>query len=123
MLNNFQITDNFNLREFECTHPEHSHVQIDDKLVELLQKLRDRLNVPLIVNSAFRCEVRNNQVGGATRSQHLYGKAADIAMRTIPLSIEEVAEIADELGFDGIGLYNTFIHLDVRGSKARWDNR
>jgi hypothetical protein len=22
----------------------------------------------------------------------------------------------------GLGLYNTFVHYDIRGTKARWDN-
>jgi uncharacterized protein YcbK (DUF882 family) len=122
-INNFQISKNFNLQEFECTHPNHRHVRVDDELVEKLQQLRDRLNVPLIINSAYRCPERNKQVGGADNSQHLYGKAADISLHTIPLQIEEIKRIARQIGFTGVGLYNTFIHLDVRHRQADWDNR
>jgi len=122
-MNKFQLVNNFNLQEFECTHPDHRHVRIDEKLVYKLQELRDILGVPLLINSAYRCPERNRQVGGVDNSQHLYGKAVDISMRTIDKDIEEVRDIAEEIGFDGIGLYKTFIHLDVRGSKARWDNR
>ena len=38
-------------------------------------------------------------------------------------AIEIVAAKCDGIGFDGIGLYDTFIHLDLRGGVARWDNR
>lgn len=32
----------------------------------------------------------------------------------------QVAAASEKIGFDGIGSYNTFTHLDTRGSKARW---
>ena len=79
--------------------------------------IRDR------INSAYRCPERNKQVGGADNSQHLYGKAADISLHTIPLQIEEIKRIARPIGFTGVGLYNSFIHLDVRENFANWDNR
>ena len=122
-MNDFKISKNFNLKEFECTHPDHHHVQVDENLVDKLQKLREALGVPLIINSAYRCPERNKQVGGAKNSQHLLGNAVDISLRTIDLPIDDLEKLADSLGFDGIGKYNTFIHLDVRGYKARWDNR
>jgi uncharacterized protein YcbK (DUF882 family) len=122
-MNNFQLSKNFNLQEFECTHPEHRHILIDDKLVEKLQILRERLGKPLTINSAYRCPERNNQVGGAENSQHMYGKAADVSLHNVAMPIEKVKELAEKIGFDGIGLYDTFIHLDVRGYKARWDER
>jgi len=122
-MNNIQISKDFNLKEFECTHPDHQHVQIDEQLLENLQQLRDFLNVPLIITSAYRCEERNRQVGGSKNSLHKQGKAVDILLSTIPVDIDDLEEIAERLGFDGIGKYNTFIHLDVRGYKARWDER
>ena len=122
-MNNFQLSKNFNLTEFECTHPGHRHVRVDDKLVEKLQILRDRISKPLTINSAYRCPERNKQVGGAENSQHMVGKAADVSLHNVAMPIEKVKELAIEIGFDGIGLYNTFIHLDTRGYPARWDNR
>lgn len=122
-MNDFQLTENFNLQEFECTHPDHNHVQLDEVLLEKLQELRDFLGVPLIINSAYRCEERNKQVGGTRNSLHKEGKAVDISLSTIPVHIDGLEEIAEHIGFDGIGKYYTFIHLDTRGYKARWDNR
>jgi uncharacterized protein YcbK (DUF882 family) len=122
-MNDIQISKNFKMSEFECTHPDHRHTRIDEELLDKLQQLRDRLEVPLIINSAYRCPERNKQVDGAEYSQHLYGKAVDISLHTIPLQIEEIKRIAKQIGFRGIGLYNTFIHLDVRHRPAEWDNR
>lgn len=122
-MNDIQISKNFKLSEFECTHPDHNHVQVDEVLLEKLQKLRDYLGVPLIINSAYRCDERNRQVGGSRNSLHKEGKAVDISLRTIPIGINELEELAEEIGFDGIGKYYTFIHLDTRGYPARWNER
>jgi len=121
-MNDFQISKNFNLQEFECTHKDHRHIRINEDLVNKLQELRDYLGVPLIINSAYRCPERNSQVGGATRSQHLLGNAVDISLKTVD-NRKKLMELAETIGFNGIGEYNTFIHLDVRGSKARWSKR
>lgn len=48
------------------------------KLAGVLQKIRDTFGMPIIVNSAFRCERLNKAVGGATNSDHKYGCASDI---------------------------------------------
>ena len=37
-----------------------------------------RAGGPIIINSGFRCEAVNRQVGGVKNSQHLIGQAADI---------------------------------------------
>ena len=122
-MNDFKLSKNFNLSEFECTHKDHKHTQVDEELIEKLQLLRDRLGVPLTINSAYRCPERNKQVGGSKNSLHMAGKAVDISTHNIDMDIDALEVLADHLGFDGIGKYNTFIHLDTRGYKARWDNR
>lgn len=114
MINDIKIAENFNLKEFECTGNGHHHVIVDNKLVEKLQVLRSFLNKPLYVNSAYRCPERNEEVGGAKKSQHLTGKAADISLRNLEINIKKLSKKAAEIGFTGIGLYNSFIHLDVR---------
>ena len=120
-INNFQLSENFNLQEFECTHPEHRHVKVDDELVNKLQELRTELGQALIITSAYRCPERNEQVGGAEQSQHLKGTAADVILNNLNYDIKEIADKAKEIGFTGIGLYNNFIHLDVReGRPAKW---
>jgi uncharacterized protein YcbK (DUF882 family) len=123
-INDFQISENFNLQEFECTHQNHRHVQVDLELITKLEKLRKRLGLPMIVNSGYRCPKRNQQVGGAEKSQHLLGKAADISLHNQQLDIDIIFNIARKIGFKGIGLYDNFIHLDVRdGNFATWNNR
>lgn len=52
-----------------------------NKLVEnVLDPLREKYGKPIMVSSGYRCEKLNKAVGGAAKSQHLTGKAADICV-------------------------------------------
>ena len=44
----------------------------------VLEPLRKRFGQPIYVNSGYRCQELNRAVGGAVKSYHLYGRAADI---------------------------------------------
>lgn len=44
----------------------------------ILQPLRDAIRTPVHVNSGYRCLRVNTSIGGASKSQHLTGHAADI---------------------------------------------
>ena len=53
------------------------------KLVtEVLDPAREQLGIPITVNSGYRCRKLNAAVGGARRSYHLQGRAADITTRS-----------------------------------------
>lgn len=100
---------------------------ITDQSLDKLQRLRDRLNTPLTLNSAARCEQHNKDEGGASRSRHIshmfnHSCAFDVV---IPpgLTCDELVGEAEEVGFKGIGRYDTFVHVDDRSFPARWDKR
>ena len=121
-----KLTNNFNLSEFQCKcgckMPEFVKENVKE-LAENLQVLRDVVG-RIDLTNAYRCKEHNADVGGATNSQHIKGKAADIKSNT--LSPSEIASITDDLmksekfKLGGIGIYNTFTHVDIRGYKARW---
>lgn len=95
---------------------------IDKRLVDVLDRIRERLGVPITVNSGYRCPEHNAEVGGVPDSQHVLGTAADITYDGV--DVDYLAEIAEECGADGIGKYyhQDFVHVDVRGYAARWDD-
>jgi uncharacterized protein YcbK (DUF882 family) len=125
-----QLTKNFNLSEFECKcgceMPEDVKENIKD-LAKELQLVRDTVDIAFTPNSAYRCPKHNQIIGGVKTSQHILGKAADIKIKGIEPS--EVADLVEDLmengkfKMGGVGRYNTFTHVDIRGKKARWDNR
>ncbi len=120
MINDIKISKDFLLSEFQS--PDTHTVKLDPRLVNLNQAFRDRVGIPYTPNSAYRTPEHNKRVGGSPKSQHLTGKAIDIPLLK-GYTIEEMAGIAEELGFTGIGLYQNFIHVDTREGKARWDFR
>ena len=119
-----QLSTNFSSTEFDC-HGKGccSTTQVDEKLVEYLQKIRDHFGKPVTITSPYRCEVHNRRVGGATKSYHMQGRAADIVVQGV--SSREVAKYAESIGILGIGLYETsndgyFTHIDTRTTKSFW---
>lgn len=102
-------------------HPILDHI-IDKRLVDVLDRIRERLGVPITVNSGYRCPEHNAEVRGVSDSQHVLGTAADVTYDGI--DVDTLAEIAEECGADGIGKYyhQDFVHVDVRGYAARWDD-
>ena len=119
-----KLSENFNVSEFACKGSGCcSTVQIDEKLVEYVQKIRSHFGVPVTINSGYRCPTHNKRIGGATNSYHARGMAADIAVRGV--APKEVAKYAESIGILGIGLYETdsdgyFVHVDTRTSKSFW---
>ena len=47
-------------------------------VANVLDPAREKLGKPITVNSGYRCRHHNEAVGGAVKSQHMAGEAADI---------------------------------------------
>ena len=117
-----QVSADFKVREFRCRDGS-DEILISDRLVELLQKLRSHFGKPVILNSAYRTQTHNASVGGSPKSQHLLGNAADIVIEGVsPLETAQYVEFLQPTS-GGIGVYQTFTHVDVRTGRSRWDNR
>lgn len=117
---NKKISTNFRVREFACSDGS-DPIFVDSELVSVLQKIRNHFGASVTITSAYRTPTRNKNVGGTIYSQHLYGRAADIKIKNI--SPAKVAAYAEKLlpNKGGIGIYDTFTHVDVRQTKARWN--
>lgn len=111
---------NFTPREIACKGT--GLVLINAHSLDCLQKLRSKLGVPMIINSAYRSEAHNRAVGGAKNSQHRFGKAFDIRL-TEDVKREALKLWAKQCGFTGIGDYPSFVHIDTRDAPAYWDER
>lgn len=110
----------FKSNEFKCKDGSNV-VFIDDNLVTVLHAIRNHFGVPVTINSGYRTYAHNKKQGGASKSQHMLGKAADIVVKG--KTPKEVFEYAKTLtGAKGIGLYKSFVHVDVRdGNRTTWN--
>lgn len=111
-----RLSRNFTLEELKCPCCEGKAEDISMELIRNLQKLRDKFGLPLNINSAYRCPTHNASVGGSERSQHLLGRAADIDITKYSGSDKHrlLRFIYSCGSFSGLGIYKTFIHVDVR---------
>lgn len=84
-------------------------------LLDKLDQLRDLVGAPLSVSCMYRCPTHNAEVGGVPDSQHVQGTAADVQVPD-GMTVDQLAELAVQAGFDGIGRYygGEFVHCDVR---------
>ena len=139
MIKDKKLTENFMLSEFlyskwfdketqakvimlynECKSIQHN-VQ---KLANQLQTLRNEVDVPVIINIAYRPVFYELSKGRDGTSQHTLGKAADITAqglkpKYVAAKIEQLISSGDMLQ-GGLGVYSTFVHYDIRKTRARW---
>ena len=134
-----QLTKNFNLSEFLYSkwfdketqalvimlYNECKSVQYNtQKLANQLQGLRNELGVPVIINIAYRPVLYELSKGRDGTSQHTKGEAADITAqgltpKYVAAKIEQLISSGDMLQ-GGLGVYPTFVHYDIRKTRARW---
>lgn len=90
-----------------------------------LQVLRDHVKRPIKITSGWREKSHNAKIKGAAKnSQHIYGRAADFKISGFtPKQIAAIVEKLIKSGKmqqGGLGVYSTWVHYDVRGTRARW---
>lgn len=118
---NTYLSKNFQGKEFACKDGS-DYILVSTDLVKLLQNIRDHFGQAVTINSAYRNASYNRKVGGVSNSQHIYGTAADIVVRGVtPLEVAQYVETVQPNN-GGIGVYDSFTHVDVRASRARWQN-
>tara|TARA_R100000808_G_C2139861_1_gene147736 strand:- start:541 stop:954 length:414 start_codon:yes stop_codon:yes gene_type:complete len=93
-------------------------LMVEPKLIEALDDLRARVGKPITISSCYRSAYHNARVGGAPKSAHRRGIAADIPLAGHDKS--KLIELAKQAGFTGFGInYRTFLHVDL-GRARSW---
>ena len=98
---------------------------LSSELQQALDRLREIYGKPLPqITSGYRDPVKNADVGGAKKSQHLHGNALDWA--TASMSPDErlaFLSAARQAGFSGFGGYASGnVHTDVGGARIWGDD-
>lgn len=123
----FKLSPHFSTKEMtcKCKFPECKTQRISQDLIQRIEKIREEVDQPLIVTSAYRCTpyqefLRKHGVNTvvASKSQHELGNAVDVVPRDGDMrGFEPVCSKY----FDSIGLAKDFLHLDTRTGKRRWN--
>lgn len=91
------------------------------QLAKVCDQIREIYGKPIFITSCYRNEVYNRHVGGARNSQHKLGKAADMVGTDVERLHKVALELRDEGVFEGgVGKYDTFVHVDIRGQNVTW---
>lgn len=95
-------------------------LMVNERAMDMLQDLRDRLGAPMVINSGYRSPEHNRAVGGAPQSKHMQGIAFDVSMAGHDPQV--FMATARAVGFKGIGEYPVlgFCHIDARRDAASW---
>jgi uncharacterized protein YcbK (DUF882 family) len=122
-----KLTNNFTLQEFNSKCGRDIPNNVLPNIIQLaknLQVLRDAVGKSISITSGYRSPQHNKKIGGAKDSQHVKGMAADIKVagmtpKEVALVIEGLIE-SGKMKQGGIGIYPSWVHYDIRGTKARW---
>ena len=125
-----KLSNNFYLDEFIISQVAERHGyrnEPNEKQTEnlkllcrnVLQPLREIIDVPIFINSGFRSFDVNAAVGGKFNSQHLEGKAADFIVPSMNL-VDVFNIILQKLSFDQlIYEFGKWIHVSWDGEKKQ----
>ena len=102
----------------------HTDPRISTDLKNKLIRLAKDWGQTLVITSGYRSPSYNESLNGAAKnSLHMQGLAVDIVMRPYSNSDRIVfIEKAIQNGLTGIGVYNTFIHVDIGGKRCWGSN-
>lgn len=107
----------FSARELRCKCGCESH-GVTQELVDKLDQLRELWGKPLVLTSAYRCSKHPEEARKAKPGRHNQGIAADVAVSGYDQI--RLIVLAHQLGFKGFGIANSFVHLDLRPTGAKW---
>ena len=110
---------NFRPHEFQCCCKYdcgRGFTQMNPDFIEKLEFARLLADTPFKINSAYRCENHNRDIGGSVNSSHMRGLAVDIRTPDSRTRFKVLYGLI-KAGFNRIGIYENFIHVDDDTSK------
>lgn len=103
--------------EFKRCDPPCSMQDMDAGFLALLDEVRERAGIPLVLNCAYRSIAHDKAKGRTGNSAHCLGMAVDI--RCLNSGTRwKIIRAALACGITRIGVGKTFVHIDVGERKG-----
>jgi uncharacterized protein YcbK (DUF882 family) len=118
VLGSFSLSENFEVWEFVSTDKSET-VLYSQRLVNILQAMRDFYKRPVDIISGHREIELNEEHDGYVDSEHLYGYAVDIKIQGVTM-LELWHKCILFAGYiSNVGMYKTHVHLGIQGYHRR----
>lgn len=102
----------FREAEFRACTPACSIEDMEQDFLDLLDDVRRKAGIPLVLNSAYRSQKYEVSKGRTGTGAHTYGLAVDIRCNTGQNRLK-ILKAAISCGVTRIGIGKTYIHLDM----------
>lgn len=103
----------FQIEDFDCQ--ETGENEIDPEFVRKLDELREACGFPFVITSGYRSPQHSAEAKKSKAGTHSQGIAADIKVNG-GQQRHKIIKAAMIMGFNGIGVAKSFIHVDTRES-------
>jgi len=108
----------FKLSDFDCQ--ETGNNEMSEEFLEKLDDLRHVCGFPFIITSGYRDPSHSIEARKAKAGTHARGIASDIRINN-GNEAYQIIKHAQSMGFNGIGVAKSFIHVDIRkGMPVLW---
>lgn len=108
----------FDISEFDCQETGKNNMSLT--FIDKLDELREMCGFPFVITSGYRDATHSKEVIKDRPGSHALGIASDIRVHH-GSDRYKIVQHAQELGFSGIGIAKTFVHLDLRETdKVIW---
>jgi zinc D-Ala-D-Ala carboxypeptidase len=108
----------FKLEDFNCK--ETGENEMSEEFLEKLDDLRHVCGFPFIITSGYRDPTHSIEARKAKAGTHARGIASDIRINN-GNEAYQIIKNAQSMGFNGIGVAKSFIHVDIReGMPVIW---
>jgi uncharacterized protein YcbK (DUF882 family) len=101
----------FKREDFDCQETGENNVSSD--LIRKVDELRSAVGRPLYITSGYRSPRHSLEAKKSKPGTHAQGIACDIAVAN-GVERRQLVKQAFYLGFRGIGVAKTFVHVDMR---------
>lgn len=113
----------FNYEEFDSPDVQGSGQMMDQKILQMLDQVRELYGKPIKITSGYRTEKYNSELQkrgykASPNSSHTKGLAVDIHCDN-GADRFRLLELLTLVGFNRLGIAKTFIHADIDQDKTQ----